>query len=136
MKASKRTLVNITVCIVEDNAALRTTVASYLAESPGFECLGVFSSAEEALEGIPRLKPNVILMDINLPRMSGIECVDRLKEIDPSLQIVMLTVYEDSEQVFQALAVGACGYLVKNTPPEKVLEAIQEVCTGGSPMSS
>ncbi|MDB6028835.1 MAG: DNA-binding response regulator [Verrucomicrobiales bacterium] len=127
---------NITVCIVEDNSALRTTFASYVQESPGFQCIGAFETAEQALKGIPPLKPNVVLMDINLPGMSGIECVDLLKKGDPSLQIIMLTVYEDSEQVFQALAAGACGYLVKNTPPEKVLEAIQEVQSGGSPMSS
>jgi DNA-binding NarL/FixJ family response regulator len=136
MKKTKLNPVNISVCVVEDNPALGATVASYVEESPGFQCLGVFPSAEDALEGIPRLKPNVVLMDINLPRMSGIQCVECLKKIEPSLQIVMLTVYEDSEQVFHALAAGACGYLVKNTPPEKVLEAIQEVHNGGSPMSS
>lgn len=127
---------NITVSVVEDNPALRATVASYLEESPGFHCLSVYPSAEEALAGLPQLKPNVVLMDINLPRMTGIECVARLKESEPSLQIVMLTVYEDSDHVFQALAAGACGYLVKNTPPEKLLEAIKEVHNGGSPMSS
>ena len=136
MKPTKQNPVNITVCIVEDNPALRATVASYVEESPGFHCLGVFPSAEAALDGIPKLKPDVVLMDINLPRMNGIECVEQLKEIQPSLQIVMLTVYEDTDQVFHALAAGACGYLVKNTPPEKVLEAIQEVHGGGSPMSS
>jgi len=127
---------NTTVAIVEDNAELRDSIARYMAGAPGFECLGAYPTAEEALEGIPRQVPQVVLMDINLPRMSGIECVAKLKVLLPKLQIVMLTVYEDTDQVFQALAAGACGYLVKRASPDELLEAIHEVCRGGAPMSS
>src|SRR5262249_430222 len=99
-------------------------------------CLGSYESAEEALLGIPRQKPDVVLMDINLPGMNGIDCVQRLKRVEPTLPVIMLTVYENSDQVFDALAAGACGYLIKSTPQEKLLEAIREVQSGGSPMSS
>src|SRR5262245_43340847 len=98
--------------------------------------MGAYGSAEEALRQIPGQRPDVVLMDINLPGMNGIECVERLKEVEPGLPIIMLTVYENSDQVFEALAAGACGYLVKSTPHEKLLEAIREVHNGGSPMSS
>jgi DNA-binding NarL/FixJ family response regulator len=128
--------VNINVCIVEDKQGLRESVMRFLDGSPGFKCVGAYSSAEEALIEIPRVKPHVVLMDINLPGMTGIECVEKLKEIEPSLQVIMLTIYENSDQVFNALEAGACGYLVKNTPPDKLLEAIRDVNNGGSPMSS
>jgi DNA-binding NarL/FixJ family response regulator len=127
---------NISVCVVEDNPELREDTVSYLADAPGFRCVGDYESAEEALEEIPKKKPDVVLMDINLPGMNGIECVEKLKAILPKTPVMMLTVYEDSDQVFQALSSGACGYLLKSTPPEKLLEAIQEVQRGGSPMSS
>jgi DNA-binding NarL/FixJ family response regulator len=126
----------ITVCVVEDSPEVSETIVSYLDGTPGYRCLGAYASAEQALEEIPRQNPNVVLMDINLPGMSGIECAAKLKSKVPSIQTVMLTVYEDSDQIFQALASGACGYLVKSTPPRKLLEAIQEVHRGGSPMSS
>jgi DNA-binding NarL/FixJ family response regulator len=127
---------SINVCMVEDRPGLRETVSSFLNRAAGFRCVGAYGSAEEALEEIPKQKPNVVLMDINLPGMSGIECVHALKKADPALQIIMLTIYENSDQVFQALSAGACGYLVKNTPPAKLLEAIREVQSGGSPMST
>ncbi len=126
----------ITVSIVEDQPALRENLLTYLSETPDFKCLAAYATAEEALAKIPGNKPDVVLMDINLPGMSGIECVKKLKTIVPSLAVVMLTVYENSDQVFQALAAGACGYLIKNTPPERILEAIRDVHAGGSPMSS
>jgi len=126
----------ITVCIVEDDLELRESVFNYLQDAPGFRCLGAYAAAEEALKEIPRERPRVVLMDINLPAMSGIECVERLKTIAPEVLVMMFTVYEDSDQVFEALVAGACGYMVKSTPPEKVLEAIREVNNGGSPMSS
>jgi DNA-binding NarL/FixJ family response regulator len=129
-------IVPITVCIVEDDPELRESVRHYLQDAPGFACIGGFGTAEEALKGVPALKPEVVLMDINLPAMSGIECVGKLKAIAPGMQVLMFTVYEDSDQVFEALVAGACGYMVKSTPPEKVLEAIREVHNGGSPMSS
>ena len=126
----------ISVSVVEDNAELRDSVAIYLSNVPGFSCLGAYESAEVALIEIPRCTPNVVLMDINLPGMNGIECVDRLKRLVPRLPVIMLTVYENSDQVFEALAAGACGYLIKSTPQEKLVEAIREVQNGGSPMSS
>lgn len=124
------------VCIVEDSLELSDSVVKYIDGTPGFRCLGAYSSAEEALIEIPRKNPKIVLMDINLPRMSGIQCVERLREIAPNIQVVMLTVYEDSDQVFHALAAGACGYLLKSTPPSKLIEALEEVIRGGSPMSS
>src|SRR5579883_399276 len=124
--------VDITVCIVEDDLELRESVFHYLEGAPGFRCLGAYGSAEEALKEVPRERPKVVLMDINLPGMSGIECVERLKGLAPEVQVMMFTVYEDSDQVFEALVAGACGYMVKSTPPEKVLEAIREVHNGGS----
>jgi DNA-binding NarL/FixJ family response regulator len=125
----------ITVCIVEDDADLRESIRGFIHGAPGFACIGAYATAEEALVAIPRLSPAVVLMDINLPGMSGIQCVAKLKEAAPKLQIMMLTVYEKSDQIFDALASGACGYLVKKTPPEKLLEAIREISNGGSPMS-
>lgn len=126
----------ISVSIIEDDPELRESVVNYLDGTSGFHCIGAYGSAEEALKEIPLQKPNVVLMDINLPGKSGIECVGKLKEVEPAVQVMMFTVYEDSDQVFEALVAGACGYLVKSTPPEKVLEAIREVHRGGSPMSS
>ena len=126
----------ITVCIVEDDLELRESIASYMQETPGFSCVGAFATAEQALIEVPKLKPEVVLMDINLPGMKGTECVGRLKSVEPATQVLMFTVYEDGDQVFQALVAGASGYMVKSTPPEKVLEAIREVHNGGSPMSS
>jgi len=127
--------VALTVSIVEDIDEIRDSLAVLINGSAGFECIGTYRNATEALKGIPLHKPNVVLMDINLPDMSGIECVRKLKDQDASLQVVMVTMYEDSEQVFKALAAGASGYILKRTPPSRLLEAIQEVHQGGSPMS-
>jgi DNA-binding NarL/FixJ family response regulator len=124
------------VSVVEDDAGLRESIRRFIHNAPGFHCVGDYASAEEALIDIPRHPPAVVLMDINLPRMSGIECVKRLKEKLPGVQFMMLTVYENSDRIFEALAAGASGYLVKNTPPEKLLEAVHEIAGGGSPMSS
>jgi DNA-binding NarL/FixJ family response regulator len=126
----------IAVSIVEDDAGLRESICRFIQGSLGFQCLGEYASAEEALADVPTRPPAVVLMDINLPKMGGIECVKHLKQKLPGLQIIMLTVYENSDRIFEALAAGACGYLVKNTPPEKLLEAIEEISKGGSPMSS
>lgn len=126
----------ITVSIVEDDSGLRESIRRFIQGAPGFQCLGAYASAEEALADVPPRPPAVVLMDINLPKMSGIECVKHLKKKLASLQIIMLTVYENSDRIFEALAAGASGYLVKNTPPEKLLEAIEEIAKGGSPMSS
>ncbi len=128
--------VNISICIVEDDAELRENIGGYVDSTPGFECLGAYGSAEEALAAIPVKKPNIAVVDINLPGMNGIECVRSLAQSVPGLQMIMFTVYEDTNQIFDALAAGACGYLLKGTRPEKLLEAIREVHEGGSPMTS
>ena len=127
--------VMINVSIVEDDAKLRATLERYLAAQPGFRCASVYPNAEAALAGIPKVKPHVVLMDINLPGLDGIECVARLRTQMPGLKIIMLTVFEEGEQVFKALSAGAFGYLVKSSRPAKILEAIREVHAGGSPMS-
>ena len=125
----------INVSIVEDDAKLRATLARYLAAQPGFHCASAYPNAEAALADIPRVRPDVVLMDINLPGMSGIECVALLRAALPALKIIMLTVFEESDQVFKALSAGAFGYLVKSIRPARILEAIREVHAGGSPMS-
>ena len=126
----------ITVSIVEDDARVRESLAGLISRAPGFQCISHYPTGEDALAEIPKKKPEVVLMDINLPGMSGIECVRKLKAVEPSCQIVMLTVYENTEQIFKALSNGASGYLLKATPPEELLSAIQDVHRGGSPMTS
>jgi DNA-binding NarL/FixJ family response regulator len=128
--------VAITVSIVEDDARVRESLAGLISRAPGFQCISHYPTGEDALAEIPKKKPEVVLMDINLPGMSGIECVRKLKAVEPSCQIVMLTVYENTEQIFKALSNGASGYLLKATPPEELLSAIQDVHRGGSPMTS
>ena len=127
--------VMINVSIVEDDAKLRATLERYLTAQPGFRCASVYPNAEAALADLPKVKPHVVLMDINLPGLNGIECVARLRQQMPALKIIMLTVFEEEEQVFKALAAGAFGYLVKSIRPAKIIEAIREVHAGGSPMS-
>lgn len=124
------------VLIVEDDRGLREQLMQILSTAPDLHCVGAFSSAEEALEKFPKPRPDVVLMDIKLPGMSGIECVAELKRSCPELQIIMVTVYEDSERIFRALKAGASGYLVKSSPPSQLLEAIRDVFRGGAPMSS
>ena len=126
----------ITVSIVDDEADLRENIAGYLVAAGNIRCQSAYASAEEALEHLPQDKPDVILMDINLGEMDGIECVRRLTAVMPEAQVLMLTVFEDTEQIFRALAAGASGYLLKRLSPKKLLEAIEEVCDGGSPMSA
>lgn len=126
----------ITVSIVEDNEQLRATLARVIARANGFRCISHYGSAEAALEGLPQDKPQVVLMDINLPGMNGVECVRQLKALLPDTQVLMLTVYEDTENIFNALAAGATGYLLKRTKSSELLEAIKEVHEGGSPMTA
>jgi DNA-binding NarL/FixJ family response regulator len=126
----------ITVSIVEDNDQLRGTLARVLDRSDGFKCSSTYPSAEEALKDLPKVTPDVVLMDINLPGMNGVECVRQLKTVLPKIQVIMLTVYEDTDNIFNALAVGAAGYLLKRTKTEELLEAIREVNRGGSPMTT
>jgi DNA-binding NarL/FixJ family response regulator len=125
----------INVAIVEDDAKLRETLKRYLTAQPGFRCASAYPNAELALSGLPHVLPDVVLMDINLPGMDGIECVARLRAMIPALKIIMLTVFEEDDQVFKALSAGAFGYLVKSSRPAKITEAIREVHAGGSPMS-
>jgi len=125
-----------TIAIVEDNADFRTSLAQYLDEVPGYRCICACSTAEEALKKIPRLLPDVVLMDIHLPRLSGVECTRLLKAACPTIPILILTVYEDNERVFGALKAGASGYLLKRADPEDILAGIQEVRQGGAPMSN
>ncbi len=126
----------ITISIVDDEKDLRESIATFINGSPGFRCISSYGSAKAALQGLPADRPNVVLMDINMAGMTGIECVARLKELMPEVQTVMLTVYEDTGQIFNALSAGASGYLLKRSKPSKLLEAIREVHEGGSPMSS
>jgi DNA-binding NarL/FixJ family response regulator len=126
----------ITVCIVDDNKDIRSALEQIIIMSDGYRLLGSFSSAEEAIEKIPALSPQVVLMDINLGGMSGIECVRRLKPIHPDILYMMCTVYEEDEKIFEALSAGANGYILKKTAPGKLLEAIKELSEGGAPMSS
>ena len=125
----------INVSIVEDDTKLRETLTRYLTAQPGFHCTSAYPSAEAALADLPKVKPDVVLMDINLPGMNGIECVAKLRAAMPTLKIIMLTVFEENDQVFRALSAGAFGYLVKSSRPAKIIEAIREVHAGGSPMS-
>ena len=124
-----------TVCLVEDDARLRKQLVQILEDIDDIECVIVCGSAEEALEKIPSKNPDVVLMDIKLPRMSGIQCVAELKRILPEVQVIMVTVYEDSDRIFKALKAGASGYLVKSGPPEQLIAAIRDVFAGGAPMS-
>lgn len=126
----------ITVSIVEDNEQLRETLARVINRAEGFRCLSQYATAEAALETLPKDRPDVVLMDINLPGMNGVECVRQLKLAAPQILVVMLTVYEDTENIFNALAAGAAGYLLKRTKTAELLEAIREVRRGGSPMTT
>ena len=126
----------ITVSIVDDEAKLRQSIETFVNGTPGFKCVSSYGSAEAALKDLSADKPDVVLMDINMGGMSGIECVEKLKLQFPEMQILMLTVYEDTEKIFRALAAGANGYLLKRSTPTKLLAAIREVHGGGSPMTS
>ena len=125
-----------TVSIVDDEKDLCQSIATFVNGAAGFRCVSIYHNGEAALEHLPTEQPDVVLMDIHLTGMSGIECVRRLKAVVPTMQIVMLTVYEDTEQIFKAIAAGASGYMLKRLTPGKLLEAIKEVHGGGSPMSS
>ncbi len=125
----------ISVSIVEDNEKLRGTLARVLDRAEGFRCVSHYANAEDAVKDLPQVRPDVVLMDINLPGMNGVQCVQQLKKLMPQIQIIMLTVYEDTENIFSALQAGANGYLLKRTTSKELLEAITEVHRGGSPMT-
>jgi DNA-binding NarL/FixJ family response regulator len=129
-------LMPITISIVEDNDKLRGTLAKVIGRAEGFKFISDYGTAEDALADLPKVKPEVVLMDINLPGMNGVECVRKLKTLLPQTQVMMLTVYEDTENIFNALAAGANGYMLKRTPTKELIEAIREVHRGGSPMTT
>lgn len=126
----------VTVSIVEDAAGVREGLVRLLDSAPGFRCLASYPDAESALAGIPKQIPEVVLMDIDLPGMNGVDCVRKLKALLPDVRVVMLTVYENPEKIFDALSAGAVGYLLKKRLAEDLLAAIQDACAGGAPMSS
>ena len=125
----------IRAALVEDDEIIRKTLIELLEETEGFRCIGAYQNAEDALEDIPRKSPDIVLMDINLPGMDGIECTYRLKIKMPDLLVVMLTVYEDAGKIFHSLQAGAVGYLLKLSKPGDIITALKEVIAGGSPMS-
>ena len=126
----------VNVAIIEDNNTIREGLAALINGTTDYQCIGAFPECETFLEKLPEISVDVALMDIQLPGISGIEGVKEAKKIDPNINILMLTIYEESNVVFEALCAGACGYLVKKTPPSRLLDAIREVHEGGSPMSS
>jgi DNA-binding NarL/FixJ family response regulator len=126
----------ITVAIVEDNENIRSGLASLISGTDGYRCIGAYADCESMLQKIAYALPDILLMDIGLPGVSGIEGVRRLKKLWPQVEVLMLTVYDNSDRIFEALCAGASGYLIKKTPPARLLEAIREVHEGGSPMSS
>lgn len=126
----------ISVVVVEDNDAIREGLKLLIDGTAGYRCAGAFSSCDVMLKNIEKINPDVLLMDIGLPGMNGIEGIKRVKILLPELNILVLTIYEENDLVFDALCAGACGYLVKKTPPSKLLEAIQEANEGGAPMSA
>jgi len=125
----------IKVSLVEDDPDVRANLASMIDGTPGFQCQATYADGFAALKSIPTNRPDVVLMDINLPGMLGTECVRKLKTMAPDVPVLMLTVYDDSEQIFKSLMAGATGYLLKRTPKDKLLEAIREITDGGAPMS-
>lgn len=127
---------SISVSIIEDDASVRKILVSWVSRAKNFRFISEHASAEDALQQLPKNPPDVVLMDINLTGMTGIQCVSRLKPTMPNTQYLMLTVYEDSEHIFEALAAGASGYLLKRTPREELLASIKQVHEGGAPMTS
>lgn len=125
----------ITIAIVEDNASIRELLESTIAMEDGYLCAGVFKNGEDALKGIPELQPDVVLMDIGLPGINGIDCVKQLKPTCPRTEFMICTVYDEDEKVYQALESGASSYILKRSKPEFLLQSIREVHDGGSPMS-
>lgn len=123
------------VAIVEDNQRMRECLAAYVRTDPGFECVGSCATAEQALDLLPRQLPEIVLMDIQLPSLSGIACAERLKQLLPEVKIIMVTVFGDPDTIFKALRAGACGYLLKRCTPEQLIAALREVRLGGAPMS-
>jgi DNA-binding NarL/FixJ family response regulator len=126
---------SIKISIVEDQAEMRESLVAWLGDAPGLRCVGAHATGEEALKKIPQENPDVVLMDINLTGMNGIQCVSRLKESLPKTQVLMLTTYDEGDMIFDSLRAGANGYLLKNMPQAELVEAVQQVHNGGAPMS-
>jgi DNA-binding NarL/FixJ family response regulator len=127
---------SISLAIVEDLDEVRDGLKNFISLSQDFKILDTFKTAEEALYDIPKLKPDIVIMDINLPGMNGIECIRQVKDKSPATQFMMFTVYENDEKVFEALKAGASGYLLKNTGLVQLIESLKELYNGGSPMSA
>jgi DNA-binding NarL/FixJ family response regulator len=123
------------IAVVEDNRVIRESLIEFIHTDKDCTCVCACATGEEALKMIPKYPPDIVLMDVQLPNMSGIECTARLKQLFPALHIIMVTVYEDTERIFKALRAGACGYLLKRCTPEELLAAVREVRQGGAPMS-
>jgi len=123
------------IAIVEDNKVIRESLVEFVQADPECRCVCACATAEEALAAIPQHQPEIVLMDIQLPNLSGIDCTAQLKRMLPALHIIMVTVYEDTDRIFKALRAGACGYLLKRCTPEELVSAIREVRQGGAPMS-
>ena len=130
-----QTKIMITFSIIEDQPEVRDSIVACLGQAPGLRCVGAYTTGEEGLRNIPKENPDVVLMDINLPGMNGIQCVARLKKRLPDLQILMLTTYEEGDLIFDSLRAGASGYILKNIPQDEMVQAVQQVHAGGAPMS-
>lgn len=126
----------ISISIVEDQPEIRNSLERLLHQQNDIILLSSFINAEDAVDGIIEHQPDIVVMDINLPRMSGIECIEKIKSKCPNTQFMIFTIYENDDKIFEALAAGANGYILKKTPPEKIIESIKELHHGGSPMSS
>lgn len=126
----------VTIAIVEDSSGLRRNLETIVQRADGFECVGSFSDGEQAVAAIPSLRPNVVLMDINLPGISGVKCVELLARDLPDTHMIMITVYDDTDAIFDSLAAGAGGYLLKPVRSAQLIAAIKEILAGGAPMSS
>ena len=126
----------ISVCIVEDLEEIRNGLAAIINMTEGFKVMRTFGTAEEMLAELETSDPDIVIMDIQLPGMNGIECIKQVREKKPSIQFMMFTIYENSDHVFQALEAGATGYLLKNSPPSKIVESLSELHNGGSPMNA
>ena len=125
----------VDIAVVEDDTSVRELLAEWINHAPGFRCVSLHATTGSALARLPAEKPAIVLVDINLPDLSGIECVRRLKPLIPETQFMMLTVFEDSDHIFKALEAGAVGYLLKPTPCAKLIAALQQICQGGAPMT-
>src|SRR4051812_7234916 len=125
----------IAISIIEDQPDVRESLVACLDNEPGMRCVGAHPSGEDGLRNIPKENPDIVLMDINLPGINGIQCVARLKKILPKIQVLMLTTYDDGDLIFDSLRAGANGYILKNVPQEELVQAVRQVQAGGAPMS-